>query len=93
MTSRQQWIRRALGAAAILALGLSLAPASLAGSTGQMYIYYETAALQVETGAKLVCPGGTYYDQGPGGSYQETPYLVVETMNCPPAGGGGSGGG
>ncbi|MEM9555297.1 MAG: hypothetical protein AAGC60_13660 [Acidobacteriota bacterium] len=92
MPSRNQWIVRVLAMAAILALGLSFAPISSAGCLGPMYIYYETSALQTETGAKLVCPTGTYYDSGPDGTFQETPFFEVYTVSCPCSGGGTGGG-
>ena len=92
MTSRERWIGRALALIVMAAVVLSFAPISTASCSGPMYIYYETAAKLVETGAKLVCPGGTYYDEGPGGAYQETPYFVVQTMSCPCGGGGGGDG-
>ncbi len=93
MSSRNRWIGWALAAAVVLALGLGFASASSASCTGPMYIYYETSALQVETGAKLVCPASTHYDSGPDGTFQSTPFFVVEIMSCPCSGGGGGGGG
>ena len=91
--SRRRFSKRALACAAVLVGVAAAAPLVLASPcTGPMYIYYETSAMQTETGAKLVCPTVTIYDDGPNGTYQETPYFIVETMSCPCGGGGGGGG-
>ncbi|MEM1207498.1 MAG: hypothetical protein AAGN66_29955 [Acidobacteriota bacterium] len=89
LSSKSRFVPRALAVAAIFALAMGVATLATATCSGTMYIYYETAAMVNETGAKLVCPGGVYYDTGPDGSFQATPYFVTVVMQCPCTGGGG----
>lgn len=76
---------------AVLVCILSFAPTSSAGCSGPMYIYYQTSAKLVETGAKLVCPSVVVFDFGPNGTFQQTPFFEVQIMSCPCSGGAGGG--
>ncbi len=87
MSIRNRWFTRILACAVAIALVSSFALISKAGCAGTMYLYYETAACLNETGVKLVCPDGIQYDPGPNGTFQQTPYVVVESIDCPCGGG------
>ena len=79
-----------------LMLGVFLAPASAGTCYGTLFEYFESPALQVHTGAKVVCAGfPNQYDSGDNGGYSETPWYTTTTVVCPCSGssGGGSGGG
>ncbi len=78
-----------------LMLGVFLAPVSADTCYGTLFEYFESPALEVHTGAKVVCSGfPNQYDSGDNGGYSETPWYTTTTVVCPCSGSsGGSGGG